>query len=138
ALAGEVPQEALAGEVPQEALAGEVPKEDHLEAMLALMREEVLESVGRIGGRLRELRLDTELDISHGVVRYLELLKLAALLQRPGGQDIADALADVNARLLAASTPLQREIFQTSALDETLLAGAPRTAAGPREERSLG
>ena len=41
--------------------------------------------VARIGGRLGELRLDTDLDISHGVVRYLELLKLAALLQRPRG-----------------------------------------------------
>ena len=47
-----------------------------------MMREEVLASVARIGGRLGELRLDTELDISHGVVRYLELLKLAALIQR--------------------------------------------------------
>ena len=84
------------------------------------MREEVLESVARIGGRLGELRLDTELDISHGVVRYLELLKLAALLQRPAGQPLTDALADVNARLLAATTPLQREIFLTSTLDEIL------------------
>ena len=85
------------------------------------MREEVLASVARIGGRLGELRLDTDLDISHGVVRYLELLKLAALLQRPPGQSIAEALADINARLLAATTPLQREIFQTSTLDDTLL-----------------
>ena len=51
-----------------------------------MMREEVLASVARIGGRLGELRLDTDLDISHGVVRYLELLKLAALAQRPDGQ----------------------------------------------------
>ncbi len=89
-----------------------------------MMREEVLASVARIGGRLGELRLDTDLDISHGMVRYLELLKLAALAQRPEGQDVAEALADINARLLAATTPLQREIFQTSALDETLLADA--------------
>jgi RecB family exonuclease len=96
------------------------PAEDQLEVTLRLMREEVLESVARIGGRLSELRLDTELDVSHGVVRYLELLKLAALLQRPAGQPLSDALADVNARLLAATTPLQREIFQTSTLDEIL------------------
>src|SRR5207248_5189614 len=94
---------------------------DELEATLHLLREEVLESVGRIGGRLGELRLDTDLDISHGVVRYLELLKLSALAQRPAEQTLAEALADVNARLLAAATPLQREILLTSTLDEALL-----------------
>jgi CRISPR/Cas system-associated exonuclease Cas4 (RecB family) len=137
------------GPAPVEPLAGE------LEATLHLMREEVLESVVRIGGRLGEMRLDTDLDISHGVVRYLELLKLAALLQRPTGQSVADALSDVNARLLAATTPLQREIFQTSTLDEALLAGqsqvggtaaegaasferARAQAIAPREEPSLG
>ncbi len=121
---------------------------DQLEATLHLMREEVLASVARIGGRLGELRLDTDLDISHGVVRYLELLKLAALLQRPAGQSMADALSDINARLLAATTPLQREIFQTSTLDDTLLgdpsgappsqAGVPSTAAGggPHDDRA--
>jgi DNA helicase II / ATP-dependent DNA helicase PcrA len=105
-----------------------------LEATLHLMREEVLASVARIGGRLGELRLDTDLDISHGVVRYLELLKLAALLQRPAGEDMAEALADINVRLLAAATPLQREILQTSTLDDTLLNDpqqAPSTQAGP-------
>ncbi len=92
-----------------------------LEATLHLMREEVLASVARIGGRLGELRLDTDLDISHGVVRYLELLKLSALLQRPAGQGIAEALSDINARLIAAATPLQRDILQTSTLDDALL-----------------
>jgi DNA helicase-2/ATP-dependent DNA helicase PcrA len=96
-----------------------------LQEMLRMMREEVLASVARIGGRIGELRLDTDLDISHGVVRYLELLKLAALAGRPEGQDVAEALADINARLLAATTPLQREIFQTSALDELLTERAP-------------
>ena len=115
---------------------------------LRMMREEVLASVARIGGRLGELRLDTDLDISHGMVRYLELLKLAALAQRPEGQDVAEALADINARLLAATTPLQREIFQTSTLDETLLADrsqgrghdsrARASAIAPREASSLG
>jgi DNA helicase-2/ATP-dependent DNA helicase PcrA len=103
---------------------------DALAQTLRLMREEVLASVARIGGRLGELRLDTDLDISHGVVRYLELLKLSALLQRPAGQDVDEALADVNARLLAATTALQREIFQTSSLDEMLLAERSR-ARGP-------
>jgi CRISPR/Cas system-associated exonuclease Cas4 (RecB family) len=123
---------------------------DELHATFQLLREEVLEGVARIGGRLGELRLDTDLDISHGVVRYLELLKLSALLQRPEGQELADALADLNARLLAAATPLQREIFQTSTLDETLSAAADgehadagaserarAKAIAPREQHSL-
>ena len=113
----------------------DVPSEKELRAALQLLREEVLDGVVRIGGRLGELRLDTDLDISHGVVRYLELLKLSALLQRPDGQGLEDALADVNARVLAAATPLQREIFQTSTLDHALIAS--RAAAGSREERSL-
>lgn len=119
------------------------PAIEQLETALRLLRDEVLSSVARIGGRLSELRLDTDLDISHGVVRYLELLKLSALLQRPEGQDLTDALADVNARLLAATTPLEREIFQTSPLDETLLDrdGDERTRAQAliaRDEHSLG
>jgi len=104
-------------------------EDEALQEMLRMMREEVLASVARIGGRLGELRLDTDLDISHGVVRYLELLKLAALAGRPEGQDAAEALADINARLLAATTPLQREIFQTSPLDDLLADGAPPAAA---------
>jgi RecB family exonuclease len=117
--------------------------ESRLESTLRLLREEVLDSVARIGGRLGELRLDTDLDISHGVVRYLELLKLSALLQRPEGQELPEALADINARLLAATTPLEREIFQTSTLDEALQGseedGRSRAQALlPREEHSLG
>lgn len=108
--------------------------EELLEERFARLREEVLDSVARVGGRLGELRLDTELDVSHGVTRYLELLKLAALMQRPAGQELEEALADVNARLLAAATPLQREILQSSPLDDSLIAGAH---VGPREEHSL-
>ncbi len=106
------------------------------------LREELLESVARIGGRLGELRLDTDLDISHGAVRFLELVKLAALLERPDGQPLGEALGDINARLAQAATPLQREIFETSPLDDVLL-GAERDERGrvaaraAREEPSL-
>jgi len=107
------------------------------------LRDELLDSVLRIGGRLGELRLDTDLDISHGAVRFLELVKLAALLQRPDGAPIDEAaLADINARLVQAATPIEREILESSPLDEHLLAGeldqrtrAAQTAA--REEPSL-
>jgi DNA helicase II / ATP-dependent DNA helicase PcrA len=134
---------------PDREQAHEAEPDDELQATFQLLREEVLDGVGRIGGRLGELRLDTDLDVSHGVVRYLELLKLSALLQRPESQSLQDALADVNARLLAAATPLQREIFQTSPLDQTLvahdgaLAGsevdghARARAIAPREQHSL-
>jgi RecB family exonuclease len=96
--------------------------EGALQTTLQMMREEVLGDVARIAGRLGELRLDTELDVSHGVVRYLELLKLAALAERPQGEAVGEALRDVNARLRAAMTPLQRETFESSPLDELLLA----------------
>jgi RecB family exonuclease len=91
-----------------------------LQTTLQTMREEVLKDVARIAGRLGELRLDTEVDVSHGVVRYLELLKLAALAERPESETAPKALEDVNARLKTAMTPLQREIYESSPLDELL------------------
>ncbi len=116
--------------------------EERLERIVQALREELAQGIGRIGDRLGELRLDTDLDISHGIVRYLELLKVSALIQRPPGQDLAEALADINGRLLAAATPLQREILQTSTLDQTLLAepgaaDAPSRPLVAREELSL-
>jgi len=110
---------------------------DALKATLQTLREEVLGGLGRIAGRLREPRLDTDLDISHGVVGYLELLKLTALVQRPPGQSLADAIAELNPRLLAATTPLQREILQTSTLDETLIGAGPPGKLTRPEESSL-
>ena len=62
-------------------------EEQALRETLGLLREEVLGDVTRIAGRLGELRLDTDLDVSHGVVRYLELIKLAALAERTRGRE---------------------------------------------------
>jgi DNA helicase-2/ATP-dependent DNA helicase PcrA len=81
----------------------------------------LLADVARVGKGLGELRLDTDLDVTHAVARYLELVKLAALLERPPGQSVADALVPVNERLSASLSPLQREVLQTSGLDELLL-----------------
>ena len=92
-----------------------------LHSTYRLLRDEVLESTMRVGGRLGELRLDTDLDVSHAVVRYLELLKLAALIERPEDQSLAEAIRDVNARILQAVTAEQREILTSSALDDYLL-----------------
>ncbi len=96
----------------------------------------------RAGGRLGELRFDTDLDVSHAVVRYLELLKLAALIARPEGQSVAEGLRDVNARILQAVTAEQREIFSSSVLDDYLLdaerdARRRAQAVAARDEPSL-
>ena len=92
-----------------------------LHSTYRLMRDELLAGTGRAGSRLSELRFDTDLDVSHAVVRYLELLKLAALIARPENQSVAESLLDVNARILQAVTSEQREIFTSSALDDYLL-----------------
>jgi DNA helicase-2/ATP-dependent DNA helicase PcrA len=105
-------------------------------------RDELLATVARLGTRLRELRLDTELDVAHGVVRFAELVKLASLLQRRDNEPVADSLADINARLGAALTPLQREVLSSSPLDELLLGAegdsrARAAAMAAREEPTL-
>jgi DNA helicase-2/ATP-dependent DNA helicase PcrA len=113
-----------------------------LHSTYRMARDELLEGTMRAGGRLGELRFDTDLDVAHAVVRYLELLKLAALIARPEGQPLAEALRDVNARILQAVSAEQREIFSSSALDEYLLdserdAGARAQAIAARDEPSL-
>jgi DNA helicase II / ATP-dependent DNA helicase PcrA len=92
-----------------------------LQSTFRMLRDELLTTVAQVGGRLGEMRFDTDLDVSHAVVRYLELLKLSSLLERPRDQTVEEALPEVNARLMQAATAEQREIFETSALDEYLL-----------------
>jgi len=94
-----------------------------LQSTFRLLRDELLTTVAQVGGRLGELRFDTDLDVSHAVVRYLEVLKLSALMERTrdGGLSVVEALPEINARLLQAATAEQREIFETSAVDEYLL-----------------
>ena len=94
-----------------------------LQSTFRILRDELLTTVAQVGGRLGELRFDTDLDVSHAVVRYLELLKLAALMERTRSSeaDVGDLLPEINARLLQAVTAEQREIFETSVLDEYLL-----------------
>src|SRR5439155_3627892 len=116
--------------------------DETLHATFQALRDELLQGVSRVGSRLGELRLDTDLDVAHGVVRYLELLKLAALMGRPEGQSLTDALAAANASILQAATSQQREILQTSSLDEMILdaerdARARAVAIAARDEPSL-
>jgi DNA helicase-2/ATP-dependent DNA helicase PcrA len=80
--------------------------------------------------------------VTHATVRYLELLKVAALIARPEGQSLADGLRDVNARILQAATAEQREIFSSSSLDDYLLdaerdARRRAQAIAARDEPSL-
>jgi DNA helicase II / ATP-dependent DNA helicase PcrA len=112
--------------------------EEALHATFSALRDELLTDVARVGKGLGELRLDTDLDVTHAVARYLELVKLAALLERPAGQSIADALVTVNERLAAELSPLQREVLQTSTLDELLLDSErdDRARAAARAARS--
>jgi DNA helicase-2/ATP-dependent DNA helicase PcrA len=98
---------------------------EKLHSTYRLLRDELMDGTKRAAGRLAELRLDTDLDISHAVVRYLEMLKLAALIARDEegshGQALSDALRDINVRIEQAVTADQREIFVSSPLDEYLL-----------------
>ncbi len=116
--------------------------DEALHATYATMRDELLSSVSRVGTRLGELRLDTDLDVTHGVTRYLELVKLAAILERPAGQSVRDAIADINAKLLQPVSAHQREVFTSSALDELLMsaeadAKARAAVVADRAEPSL-
>src|SRR5829696_5618376 len=53
-----------------------------LHSTFRIMRDELLDTVARMGGRLGELRLDTYLDVDQAVSRYLELIKVAAMIER--------------------------------------------------------
>ena len=93
-----------------------------LHSTFRIMRDELLDTVARVGGRLREMRLDTYIDIDQAVARYLELLKVAALIERAkGGQSVEQALPELNALLAQGATEGQREILAASALDGWLL-----------------
>jgi DNA helicase-2/ATP-dependent DNA helicase PcrA len=93
-----------------------------LHSTFRMMRDELLDTVSQVAGRLGEMRLDTYLEVSRSVARYLELLKLAALIERgKAGQRVSEALGEVNELLLQGASPEQRELFTLSALDDYLL-----------------
>ncbi len=76
------------------------------------------------------------------MVRYLEVVKLAALIDRAEVQGPAEALPEINLRLSGAMTSEQKEIFASSSLDELLLgseadAAKRAAAATARSEPSL-
>jgi len=92
-----------------------------LHSTFRIMRDELLDTVARTGGQLGEMRLDTGVDVSNAVARYLELIKVAALIDRSkAGQPLAEALPEVNAMLGQGATPEQREVLEASGLDDWL------------------
>ncbi len=99
-----------------------------LHSTYRMLRDEVLESSWRAGAALSEMRLDTADDVNRAVARFLELLKLAALIQRPGEESERDSIAALNELLGRIATPEQLAELQRSALDEYVLGdGRDRT-----------
>jgi DNA helicase-2/ATP-dependent DNA helicase PcrA len=92
-----------------------------LHATYRMLREEVLELSWKAGRELSEPRLDTAVDVNRAIARYLELLKLAALAQRPGDEATAEAVEAVNGLLRQVATPEQQAELDASALDAYLL-----------------
>jgi DNA helicase-2/ATP-dependent DNA helicase PcrA len=113
-----------------------------LHATYRTLREQVLEASWRAGRELSEPRLDTAIDVNRAIARYLELLKLAALAQRPGEEGTAEAIAAVNGLLRQVATPEQQAELDASSLDSYLLGseherGRRLQMISAREEPSL-
>jgi DNA helicase-2/ATP-dependent DNA helicase PcrA len=113
-----------------------------LHATYRTLREQVLEASWRAGRELSEPRLDTAIDVNRAIARYLELLKLAALAQRPGDEPTAEAIEAVNGLLRQVATPEQQAELDASSLDSYLLdaedeQGRRRQLIAAREEPSL-
>ncbi len=113
-----------------------------LHSSYRMIRDEVLEASWRAGSAVSEMRLDTADDLNRAVARYLELIKLASLLQRPGQEGAREAIDAINELLGRVASPEQRAFLETSALDEYVLgdereADARRNLVAARREPSL-
>lgn len=113
-----------------------------LHATYRALREQVLEASWRAGRELSEPRLDTAVDVNRAIARYLELLKLAALAQRPGDEPTVEAIEAVNGLLRQVATPEQQAELDASSLDAYLLdsereRGRRMQLIAAREEPSL-
>jgi DNA helicase-2/ATP-dependent DNA helicase PcrA len=113
-----------------------------LHATYRQLREQVLEASWKAGRELSEPRLDTAIDVNRAIARYLELLKLAALAQRPGEEGTAEAIQAVNGLLRQVATPEQQAELDASSLDSYLLGseserGRRLELLAAREEPSL-
>jgi DNA helicase-2/ATP-dependent DNA helicase PcrA len=96
---------------------------EDLYAAFRMMRDEVLGSVAQVGAGMSELRLDAHLDAVQAVARYMDLIKLACLIERrPREEELTSAIAEINQVLSHVLSSEQREAFLGSNLDELLLA----------------
>ncbi len=103
-----------------------------LHSTYRMLRDEVLEASWRAGSALSEMRLDTAEDVTQAVARYLELVKLAALVQRPESEPAAESLAALNELLGRVASPEQRAALEASALDQFVI-GEEADLAARRE-----
>jgi DNA helicase-2/ATP-dependent DNA helicase PcrA len=113
-----------------------------LHSTYRMLRDEVLEASWRAGAALSEMRLDTAEDVTQAVARYLELIKLAALVQRPGAEPAAEAISALNELLGRVASPEQRAALEASSLDEYVVSeerdvAARRELVAARREPSL-
>jgi DNA helicase-2/ATP-dependent DNA helicase PcrA len=92
-----------------------------LHSTYRMLRDEVLEASWRTGSALSEMRLDTADDVNAAVARYLELIKLAALVQRPGAEPAQESIASINELLGRVASPEQRAAIEVSTLDEYVI-----------------
>ena len=69
-----------------------------------------------------EMRLDAHLDAAGAIARYMELLKLASLIERhPRPEELPAAIAEINSLITQTASAEQRQLYQDSNLDELLL-----------------
>jgi DNA helicase-2/ATP-dependent DNA helicase PcrA len=113
-----------------------------LHSTYRMLRDEVLEASWRAGGALSEMRLDTADDVNAAVARYLELVKLAALIQRPGAEPAPEAIEAINELLGRVASPEQRMAIEASGLDRYVVGeererGVRRNQVASRREPSL-
>ena len=92
-----------------------------LHSTYRMLRDEVLEASWQAGSAVSEMRLDTVDDVNAAVARYLELVKLAALIQSPGAEPAPEAIEAINELLGRVASPEQRIAIEASALDEYVL-----------------
>ncbi len=113
-----------------------------LHSTYRLLRDEVLEASWRAGSALSEMRLDTAADVNAAVARYLELVKLAALIQHPGAEPAPEVIDGINELLGRIASPEQRMEMDASSLDQYVISdererGKRREQIAARREPSL-
>jgi DNA helicase-2/ATP-dependent DNA helicase PcrA len=113
-----------------------------LHATYRMIRDEVLEASWRAGSALSEMRLDTVEDLNKAVARYLELIKLAALIQQPGAEGPKEAIAAINDLLARIASPEQGAALEASSLDDYVMGeesdrAERRKSVAARREPSL-